>query len=250
MVQTTDMKNVFLCSIWLLAIAALPGCAWRAEQTGSVEPIPAAAAATSQASAAPSPALTSSDASAHASADAPSSSDSKPATAAAPDSASGPASVQANLNRLFIERPGGEQFAGSATSPGGEKLLNDKASHFAQFTRPLLHRLFAATEDLERQKLAKSGVPDNVRPVIIEATMNGDGQLTELVLLQLSGSGAVDQLMIQACKRGLWMRNPPPEARTADGNYRMRIEASVRNYMRPSAFDDWMFRTHLGLALE
>ena len=68
-------------------------------------------------------------------------------------------------------------------------------------------------------------MPDNVRPVIIEATMDGDGQLTELVLQQLSGSGAVDQFMIQACKKGLWMRNPPPEARAGDGNYRMRIEA-------------------------
>ena len=154
------------------------------------------------------------------------------------------------MNRLFVERPGGEQFAGSAIAPGGEKLLNDKAAHFAQFTRPLLSRLFAATEELERQKLAKSGVPDDVRPVIIEATMNGDGQLTELVLEQLSGSGALDQLMIQACKRGLWMRNPPPEARAADGNYRMRIEASIRNYMRSTSFSDWQFKTHLGLALE
>lgn len=158
--------------------------------------------------------------------------------------------MQANLNRLFLERPGAEQFAGSAIAPGGEKLLNDKAAHFSQFTRPLLHRLFTTTEDLERQRLAKSGLPDDVRPVIIEATMDGDGQLTELVLLQLSGSGALDQLMIQACKRGLWMRNPPAEARAADGNYRVRIEANIRNYMHSTEFADWQFRTHLGLALE
>jgi hypothetical protein len=249
MVQITDMKNIFLRSVWLLAIAALAGCAWRATQTGSVESIPAAAA-TPPASVDLSPPRAPSGLSAHSSIDAPSSSDSKPRTGATPDSATGPASVQANLNRLFIERPGGEQFAGSAIAPGGEKLLNDKAAHFAQFTRPLLDRLFAATEDLERQKLARSGVPENVRPVIIEATMDGDGQLTELVLQQLSGSGAVDQLMIQACKKGLWMRNPPPEARAGDGNYRMRIEASIRNYIRPTAFADWTFRTHLGLALE
>lgn len=248
MVQITDMKNVFLRSVWLLAAAALAGCAWHATHTSSAPPIPAAEA-TPQAIAALSPSRTPSDSGTRSSSDAPSS-DAKPGPGAAPDSATGPASVQANLNRLFLERPGGEQFAGSAIAPGGEKLLNDKAAHFFQFTRPLLHRLFAATEELERQKLAKRGVPDNVRPVIIEATMDGDGQLTELVLQQLSGSGAVDQLMIQACKRGLWMRNPPPEARTADGNYRMRIEASIRNYMRTTEFADWQFRTHLGLALE
>jgi len=243
------MKNVFLHSVLLLAIAALAGCAGRATQTGSVESIPAAAA-TPQAAVELSPPRTPSDLSAHSSIDAPPSSDSKPTPGATPDSAAGTSSVQTNFNRLFLERPVGEQFAGSATSPGSEKLLNDKAAHFAQFTRPLLHRLFAATEDLEHQKLAKSGVPDNVGPVIIEATMDGDGQLTELVLQQLSGSGAVDQLMIQACKRGLWMRNPPPEARAADGKYRLRIEASIRNYMQPTAFDNWMFRTHIGLALE
>jgi hypothetical protein len=211
----------------VFSLAAMAGCASHAAQTESAQPAPAEASP--QAGAGLSP---------HTAQSGPS--------AEAPSSAS----VEANLNRLFFERPGGEQLTGTAASPGGEKLLNDKAVHFVQFTRPLLHRLYVATQELEQQRLVKSGVPDNLRPVIIEAIMDKDGQLTELVLQKLSGSGAVDKLMIQACKQGLWMRNPPPEARAADGNYRLRIEASIRNYMRPTEFSDWQLETHLGLALE
>lgn len=175
-------------------------------------------------------------------------SDAKPAQkpVTAPDSTS----IQDNLNRLFLGGPDTEKFTGSATSPGGEKLLNSKAARFAQFTRPLLHQLFLATEDLEKHKLAKRGVPVDAGPVVIEATMNKDGQLTELVIEQSSGSGLIDQTMIQACKAGLWTRNPPPEALAADGNYRFRIEAKIHNYMQLTEFSDFMFRTHLGMALE
>jgi len=218
---------------WILPffIIALGGCAARAPQTGT----PAAAATSDQPS---------SGAAIHQGPD----SDAKPAQKQG--TASNSSAVQANLNRLFLERPTTEQFAGSVISPGGEKLLNPKAVHFAQFTRPLLHQLFLATEDLERQKLAKRGVPVEAGLVVIEATMNKDGQLTELVIEQSSGSGLIDQTMIQACKVGLWTRNPPVQAVAADGNYRLRIEAKIQNYMQVTAFSDWTFKTHLGMALE
>ncbi len=243
-----DVKAVFLAAALVFSLAAMAGCASRAAQTEPAKPAPADASP--QAGGGLSPHTAQSGPSAGAPKDASSGADSKPSTGAMQDSASNSAPVQANLNRLFLERPGGEHLTGTAASPGGEKLLNDKAAHFVQFTRPLLHRLYVATTELEQQRLVKSGVPDNLRPVIIEATMDEDGQLTELVLQKLSGSGAVDKLMIQACKQGLWMRNPPPEARAADGTYRLRIEARIRNYMRPTVFSDWQLETHLGLALE
>jgi len=243
------MRNVLIRSILLLSIAALAGCGEHAAQTAPANPV-SEAAPTPPATTEASPSHTSSDSPSSSSSDASSKSAPAQPNEAKPANAADQAAVQNNLNRLFLERPAPEEFAGSAVSPGGEKLLNAKAEHFAQFTRPLLQRLYSATEDVERQRLTRSGVPSNLRPVIIEATMNSDGQLTELVLQQLSGSGAVDQAMIEACKEGLWMRYPPPEARTADGNYRMRIEATIKNYMRPTSFDDWTLKTHLGLALE
>jgi hypothetical protein len=240
--------GVFLRFALILAICSCAGCAWFGGHPGdndsasaeSANP-PASAQASSPSSSNPSDSHL---------ADNSQTPDSNSHKQANPDSAAQQASVDANLNRLFLERPAPEEFAGSAIAPGGERLLNDKAEHYSQFTRPLLQRLYDATIDIEHQGLARNGVPANLRPVIIQATMDGDGQLTELVIQQLSGSGAVDQAMIKACKKGLWVRNPPPEARMADGKYRFRIEATIKNFMRPTAYDDWMLRTHVGLALE
>jgi len=238
------MTNVFRCSLLWFALTVLAGCAWHAKQSESPDSS-SEAAATSEATATPGNSATT------ASTDASSNAEAKPhGDTDADTAAQQQASVQANLNRLFLEKPGTEETAGNAIAPGGMKLLNDKAEHFSQFTRPLLQRLYLATEDVERERLARNGVPSELRPVIIEATLNSDGELTELVLQQLSGSGAVDQAMIQACKQGLWMRNPPVDARDPDGNYRFRIEATIKNFMRPTEFADWMLRTHIGLALE
>ncbi len=241
-------KAIFSC-FFLSSLIALGGCAWRAAQTPASIPPPSATEVPPQAAAKPSSSPIPGDQAASANAIR-QGSDSQARPGPTPGSTPNAASVQANLNRLFLERPATEKFAGSAISPGGEKLLNPKAAQFAQFTRPLLHQLFLATEDLERHKLAKRGVPVDAGPVVIEATMNKDGQLTELVIEQSSGSGVIDQTMIQACKAGLWTRNPPPEALAADGNYRFRIEANIHNYMQITEFSDWMFRTHLGMALE
>jgi len=232
--------TVLLRFALIAAIISLAGCAWLGghhdDATASAENANPPNSASSGSSNPPDNPPPSADSNSH--------------NAANPDTAAQQAAVQANLNRLFIERPSEEQSAGSVFNPGGQRLLNDKAEHYAQFTRPLLQRLYDATEDVEHQGLARNGVPANLRPVIIEATMDSEGQLTELVLQQLSGSGAVDQAMIKACKKGLWSRNPPPEALMPDGKYRFRIEATIKNYMRPTAYDDWMLRTHLGLALE
>lgn len=244
-----SMNKATFCWILPFFIIALGGCAARAPKTPASIPPATAAEASPQATARPSSPLVTGDqpASANAVQQGP---DSEAHPGATPGSTPNAASVQANLNRLFLESPATEKFAGSVISPGGEKLLNPKAAQFAQFTRPLLHQLFLATEDLERQKLAKRGVPVEAGPVVIEATMNKDGDLTELVIQQSSGSGLIDQTMIQACKVGLWTRNPPVQAAAADGNYRLRIEAKIQNYMQVTAFSDWTFKTHLGMALE
>ena len=36
--------------------------------------------------------------------------------------------TQANLNRLFLDKPASEHSTGTSVDPGGERLLNDKAA--------------------------------------------------------------------------------------------------------------------------
>ena len=158
-----------------------------------------------------------------------------------------PLNEAANLGRFFSEQPGHEQRAGKATAPAGEGLLNEKAARFAQFSSTLLHQVLVAAIGLEHGEIETVVVPDNVNSVIITAIMNQDGKLKELIVEQRSGSGALDRLMVQACKQGLWTGNPPPEAMT-DGEYRLRIEGRVKNFSTTDQ-KHWEFETHVGLAL-
>jgi hypothetical protein len=152
------------------------------------------------------------------------------------------------LRRLLLQGPGSGKFAGSAAAPGDEKLMNPKAEQFSQFSDGLLHQVFIAAQQLEHGEIARQSLPESLKPAIITAIMDKDGKLKELILEQHSGSGAVDKLMIDACKRGLWTSNPPPAALTPDGNYRMRVQGSLKNFNTMDGVH-WNFETHLGIAL-
>lgn len=173
-----------------------------------------------------------------------------PPELASPSATPNALSYQANLKRLFLEKPESGRFAGTAATPGEERLANAKAAQFSLFTRALLHQVFVAAQDLERKEISREELPTNLGKVVLTATMDQTGRLKELIVEQSSGSGAVDQLMIKACKIGLWTRNPPPAALTAEGTYRIRIEASIRNFARPSQEQVWNFDTRLALGLE
>lgn len=157
---------------------------------------------------------------------------------------------QANLKRLFLEKPESGRFAGTAAAPGDERLANAKAAEFALFSRTLMHQVFVAAQNLERGEISREGLSTNLGKVILTATMDKTGRLRELIVEQSSGSGAVDQLMVKACKTGLWSKNPPAAALTADGDYRIRIEASIQNFNRTTQELRWNFDTRLTLALE
>ncbi len=152
-----------------------------------------------------------------------------------------------NLQRFFTEQPGHERIVGKATAPADERLLNAKAAKFGEFSSTLLHQVLVAAIGLEHGEIQTTVVPDNVNPVILTAIMNKDGKLKELIVEQRSGSGALDHLMVEACKLGLWAGNPPPEAMT-DGEYRIRIEGRLKNFST-SDQKHWEFETHVGLAL-
>src|SRR6266481_8579368 len=151
--------------------------------------------------------------------------------------------TDANLNRLFLETPGSGQFAGTAEAPGETRLTNPKAAQFAVFSRTLLRQLFVATQQLERKDLVNEVLSSNTQAVLISAVLDSTGKLTDLVLEQQSGSGRIDQMMLKACKIGLWATNPPPAAVASDGNYYLKIEAKVMNFNRTTQANVWNFDT-------
>jgi hypothetical protein len=167
-----------------------------------------------------------------------------PAPSAATESSPSQAS---NPQQFFMEQPGRERITGKASAPASERLLNAKAEKFGEFSNTLLHQVLVAATGLEHGEMETKVVPDNVNPVIITAIMNKDGKLKELIVEQHSGSGALDHLMVEACKQGLWAGNPPPEAMTG-GEYRIRIEGKLKNFST-SDQKHWEFETHVGLAL-
>jgi hypothetical protein len=159
-----------------------------------------------------------------------------------------PADEAAELRRLFLTQPESQKFAGTAAKPAHERLLNAKAAQFSEFSGALLHQVVVAAQELEGGQFARRNLPEDLNKVIITATMSREGKLKELVLEQQSGSGAVDHLMIDACKRGLWVNNPPPEALSSDGDYKFRIEGRLKNFNSTDRIH-WNFATDVGLAL-
>src|SRR5579863_6939944 len=172
--------------------------------------------------------------------------------AALHDGAPGPANAQAlagaNLDRLYLSKEHSLVHGGGPSAPGDRVLLNAKARQFPEFSYALLGQTLIAAQELEAAKLQEHRLPDEIKPMILTAVMTPDGKLTDLSVEQHSGVGAIDRLIIDACKKGLWTMNPPQAALADDGTYRMRVEGVVRNY----SYDlegNYHYITHFGLAL-
>jgi len=58
----------------------------------------------------------------------------------------------------------------------------------------------------------------------------------------------MDKLMIDACKKALYLRNPPADAAVANGDYEVRIEARMENFSTMDG-EHWDFKTYMGLAI-
>src|SRR5204863_4102626 len=124
------------------------------------------------------------------------------------------------------------------------------AARFALFSQALIHQVFVAAQEFERKSIATETLPPDIGQTVVSAKMTPAGHLQELVLEKHSGSGAVDHVVIEACRKGLWTENPPPKALAADGFYRIRIEARITNFNRPTQERIWNFDTSLGIALD
>ena len=158
------------------------------------------------------------------------------------------AAVQRNIERFFASNPDAQRYSDEPPPPGDSRLLNAKAQKFADFGYALLHQTMVAEQASENAYLRRRKLPTNLRPVILTATMTPKGKLTDIEIDQQSGDLTVDKMVIEACKRGLWTRNPPTGALAGDGMFRLRIEASINNYSFDRN-DNYTYDTHLGLGI-
>jgi hypothetical protein len=131
---------------------------------------------------------------------------------------------------------------------GGSRLLNDKARQYANFADLLLNQTLKAAQSMASDKLGQRRVPSDLSPTELTAVMDSEGRLKEIIIEQHSGDLVVDKLFIEACKKGIWSRNPPPGARASDGTYRLRVEGIVYNtsYDR---YGQYSYDTELGLSI-
>jgi hypothetical protein len=151
--------------------------------------------------------------------------------------------------RTFGEEPGLTRPAGSDANPGEERLLNAKAAKFANFSQVILDRIFAQIQLAEREEeISSTKLPTDIKPVVITAIMDRSGKLTELILEQHSGRARIDQMMIAVCKKAIWYRNPPPEALSEDGNYKLTVQCKLTNYASKDEAH-WSFFTSLAVGL-
>ena len=160
-----------------------------------------------------------------------------------------PSTNEVVTHKMAVEAPG-LRYNPEVTQSyrGGVKLLNDKARQFANFSDLLLQQTLRAAEQAAPDKLENRRVPGDLKPVILTTVLDPQGRLNEIVIDQHSGDLLVDRWFIEACKKGVWSRNPPPGARASDGNYRLRLEGTVIN----ASFDRYgiySYETAVGLSI-
>lgn len=149
----------------------------------------------------------------------------------------------ANLGALTILHVGDDKH------PGEERMLNKKAAEFDTLSMRLMDQIFTQIVVLqERDDISHLKLPTDLKWVIITGTISRQGVLKELVIEQHSGTAAIDKMVIAACKKGLFIHNPPPEALNDSGNYKVRFEARFENYATLDG-EHWEFKTYMGLAI-
>jgi hypothetical protein len=68
-------------------------------------------------------------------------------------------------------------------------------------------------------------------PTVLTAVMDSHGRLTEISTKLIRVTARMDQIIIDACKQGLWSRNPAAQAVDQDGKYQLRVRDRIRAYM-------------------
>ena len=153
-----------------------------------------------------------------------------------------------NTAHVYQQAPGLQRQVGSDADPTVEILLNDKAAQYANFSQGLMDRIYSQLRVLEREdEIAKTKIPTEIKPTVITAIMDKQGNLQELILEQHSGKALLDKLAIKACKKALWYPSGPSGALTEDGNYKLTIQIRLENFS--SKDGRWQFKTEIALGI-
>jgi hypothetical protein len=157
--------------------------------------------------------------------------------------------MQYNIDRFYLAHPVVEADEGqNAKLAGDVTLLNRKAARFPEFTYQMLNRTLPIAQKMAVSKLNGEQLPTDIKPIILTATLTPDGKLTDIAIEQHSGVAAVDHLMIDACKSGLWAMNPPTAAADPDRRYRVHFEGAIYNYSF-DRYGQYSYITHVGIGL-
>jgi hypothetical protein len=157
--------------------------------------------------------------------------------------------VQQNIERLVVAQASQARYReGPAPAAATTTLLNDKARTYSEFSFQLLNQVLAAARSIESDRLHSRKLPDNIGSTVLTGVMDHEGRLTEISIEAHSGDHQLDTIIIDACKRGLWSRNPPAGAIGADGMYRVRLRAQIRA-VSFDRYGQYHYQTELGLAL-
>jgi hypothetical protein len=151
--------------------------------------------------------------------------------------------------RTYETEPGISREIGTEKNPATVRLLNAKAAKFGNFCSVILDRIYARLTIAERsEEVSRGKLPEELKAVIITAIMDKQGKLTEVILEQHSGKAKIDKMMIDVCKESIWYENPPVEALSDDGTYKLTIKLRLENF---ASLDEnhWSFITDLGMGL-
>jgi hypothetical protein len=151
--------------------------------------------------------------------------------------------------RTYQIDPGISREIGTERNPATVRLLNPKAAKFGNFADVILDRIYGRLIVAERtEEISRTKLPTDIKAVIITAIMDKSGKLTEIILEQHSGKARIDQMLIDVCKKSIWYENPPVEALSGDGDYKLTIKMKVENFASLDG-GHWSFTTDLGLGI-
>jgi hypothetical protein len=156
-----------------------------------------------------------------------------------------------DIDRFYLAQQPIELNAREETAvkfKGDVTLLNKKATRYPEFSYQMLNRTLPLAERLAAATLSGRELPSDIRRVILTATLTPSGRLSDLAIEQHSGVAAVDQIMIDACKQGLWAMNPPIDAAAPNKSYEVHFEGVIYNY----SYDRegvYSYITHIGVGL-
>ncbi len=151
--------------------------------------------------------------------------------------------------RVDLTDPGVSRDIGTDRNPGTVRLLNDKAAQFDNFCAVLLDRIYIQLTIAEKtEEISRTRIPTELKAAIVTAIMDKKGKLIEIILEQHSGKAKIDNLLIDACKKGIWYENPPEGALSGDGDYKLTIKLKLQNFASSDS-THWSFITDLAIGL-